>query len=84
MEQGGLQPEQGRPPVGVRRDAKPLGGDAVPGVAAMVPASPTPLTPSGLTGDGVSVWWISGAGTSVAYGIRKSMKLALSSWPVSS
>ena len=29
------------------------------GVEPMVPASPTPLTPSGLTGEGVQVWALS-------------------------
>ena len=51
----------------------------------MTPASPAPLMPSGLSGDGVSRWSISiRAGTSVTYGIRKSMNDALSSCPDSS
>jgi hypothetical protein len=54
---------------------------AAPG---MVPASPAPLMPSGLSGDGVSRWSISTLGTSEAYGIRKSMNDAFSSWPFSS
>jgi hypothetical protein len=54
---------------------------AAPG---MVPASPAPLMPSGLSGDGVSRWSISTFGTSEAYGIRKSMNEAFSSWPFSS
>ncbi len=29
------------------------------GDAPMVPASPTPFTPSGFTGDGVTVWLLS-------------------------
>jgi hypothetical protein len=29
---------------------------AIAGVEPIVPASPTPLAPSGLTGEGVSVW----------------------------
>src|SRR5260370_10575103 len=29
------------------------------GEQPMVPASPTPLTPSGFTGEGVHVWWLS-------------------------
>ena len=40
--------------------------------------------PSGLSGDGVSRWSVSTLGTSEAYGIRKSMNEALSSWPFSS
>jgi hypothetical protein len=40
--------------------------------------------PSGLSGDGVSRWSVSTVGTSEAYGIRKSMKEALRSWPCSS
>ena len=38
------------------------------GEAAIVPASPTPLTPSVLTGDGVSVRSVSNDGTSAALG----------------
>ena len=57
---------------------------AIAAATGIVPASPTPLTPSALLGDGVSVWNSDGSGTSVAYGIRKSMKLAFSSWPWSS
>jgi hypothetical protein len=49
---------------------------AIAAGTAIVPASPTPLTPSALLGDGVSMWMSSGSGTSVAYGMRKSMKLA--------
>ena len=51
----------------------------------ITPASPAPLMPSGFSGDGVSRWSISiEVGTSVTYGIRKSMNDALSSWPDSS
>ena len=37
-------------------------------LAAIVPASPTPLTPSELTGDGVSVRSVSKLGSSAALG----------------
>ena len=37
-------------------------------LAAIVPASPTPLTPSELTGDGVSVRSVSNDGSSAALG----------------
>jgi hypothetical protein len=41
--------------------------------------------PSGLSGEGVSRWSISiVSGTSVAYGMRKSMKEAFCSWPSAS
>ena len=40
----------------------------IAGLAAIVPASPTPLTPSELTGDGVSVRSVSKLGTSAALG----------------
>jgi hypothetical protein len=40
------------------------------GVEAMVPASPTPLTPSGLLVDGVSVRPVSKCGRSGAAGTR--------------
>ena len=40
----------------------------IAGLAAIVPASPTPLTPSELTGDGVSVRSVSNDGTSAALG----------------
>ncbi|MFC6935369.1 hypothetical protein ACFQHO_37055 [Actinomadura yumaensis] len=55
--------------------------DAITADTGITPASPAPLMPSGLSGDGVSRWSISTAGTSVAYGIRKSMNEALRSWP---
>jgi hypothetical protein len=42
----------------------------------LVPASPTPLMPSSLLGEGVSMCSSSGSGTSVAYGMRKSAKEA--------
>src|SRR5262249_36491969 len=54
---------------------------AAPGIT---PASPAPLMPSGFSGDGVSRWSISTTGTSEAYGIRKSMNEAFSSWPAPS
>ena len=38
------------------------------GEAAIVPASPIPLTPSEFTGDGVSVRSVSNDGTSAAVG----------------
>src|SRR5580658_5864600 len=38
--------------------------------AGMTPSSPTPLTPSGLRGDGVSLYRVSIFGTSVAVGSR--------------
>ena len=38
------------------------------GEAAIVPASPTPLTPSELTGEGVTVRSVSNEGTSAAVG----------------
>src|SRR6516225_9964736 len=38
------------------------------GEQPMVPASPTPLTPSGLTGDGVTVWLLSIHGIMCARG----------------
>src|ERR1700738_640879 len=47
----------------------------------ITPASPAPLIPSGFSGDGVSMWSISIAGISVAYGIRNSMNDALRSCP---
>ena len=53
------------------------------GVAAIVPASPMPFTPSGLTGDGVTVRssWIDGR--SAADGIWYSTSDAVCSWPSS-
>jgi hypothetical protein len=54
---------------------------AWPGIT---PASPTPLTPNGFSGDGEVRWSVSTVGTSDAYGIRKSMKDALTSCPASS
>src|SRR5262249_25274448 len=38
------------------------------GEQPIAPASPTPLTPSGFTGEGVSVWLVSICGTMVALG----------------
>ena len=58
--------------------------EAITADTGMVPASPAPLIPSGLSGLGVSRWSVSTCGTSEAYGMRKSMKDALSSWPDSS
>ena len=40
------------------------------GVAAIVPASPIPYTPSGFVGDGVTVRCVSMCGTSAADGTR--------------
>ena len=40
------------------------------GAAPIVPASPMPLTPSGLVGDGVTVWPSVSDGTSLAAGTR--------------
>ena len=40
----------------------------IAGEAAIVPASPTPLTPSELTGEGVSVRSVSNDGSSAAVG----------------
>ena len=40
------------------------------GAAPMVPASPMPFTPSGLVGDGVTVWSVVIGGTSRAAGTR--------------
>src|SRR2546428_2519127 len=40
----------------------------IAGVAPIVPASPTPLTPSGFTGEGVSVRSVSNHGTCEALG----------------
>jgi hypothetical protein len=40
------------------------------GAAPMVPASPMPFTPSGLVGEGVTVWSVTIDGTSEAAGIR--------------
>lgn len=54
------------------------------GVAAMVPASPMPLTPSGLTGDGVQVKCDSNDGSSAAVGTAYSISEALTGWPFSS
>ena len=39
------------------------------GAAAIVLASPTPFTPSGFDGDGVSVWCTSIGGSIVLFGI---------------
>lgn len=58
--------------------------EAITCATGIVPASPTPLMPSGLSGDGVSWCRISMFGISVAYGMRKSMNPALRSDPSSS
>ena len=50
----------------------------------MAPASPTPLMPSALSGEGVSVWPIVMSGISTAVGIRKSMNVVVSGCPLSS
>ena len=42
----------------------------ITGVAAMVPASPMPLTPNGLVGLGVTVWSSLRLGISAAVGTR--------------
>src|ERR1043166_4962002 len=64
-------------PAGVRGSSlwgRPSGASASPpaftrhAAEAMVPASPIPLTPSGLTGDGVSRWSVSIAGIWLALG----------------
>src|SRR5215213_228007 len=73
--------------IGMRSTKNPSASEmaaARTAAAGMVPASPAPLMPRGLSGDGVSRWSISTLGTSEAYGIRKSMNEALSSWPLSS
>jgi hypothetical protein len=59
---------------GMSSDSTPSGlsasstAAATAGVAAIVPASPMPLTPSELVGDGVSVRSVSKRGTSAAVG----------------
>ena len=53
----------------------------IAGVAAIVPASPTPLTPSELTGDGVSVRSVSKLGSSAAVGSAYSTNVPVTSWP---
>src|SRR5262249_18141960 len=47
----------------------------------MQPASPTPLAPSGLRGEGVQVFSISTCGTSSARGIAYSIRVPVTSWP---
>ena len=54
------------------------------GVAAIVPASPMPFTPSGFVGLGVTVWSSSKLGISAADGTRYSRSDALSGLPCSS
>jgi len=48
------------------------------------PAGTTRWLLEGLSGDGVSRWSISMYGSSLAYGMRKSMNEAFTSWPDSS
>src|SRR5262249_10186739 len=52
--------------------------------AGIVPTSPAPLAPSGLSGDGVCLNSVSIAGTSTAPGSRYSAKLVVSGWPPAS
>ena len=52
-------------------------------IAAMVPASPMPLTPSGLDGDGVTVRSSSMDGRSAADGIPYSTSVGVRSCPSS-
>ena len=73
--------------IGIRSIRKPSASSMAEAITAwpgITPASPTPLTPNGFSGDGDVRWSVSTVGTSDAYGIRKSMKDALSSWPDSS
>src|SRR5215470_5008003 len=49
-------------------------------IDAMVPPSPAPFRPSGLTGEAVSVWRIVIGGMSVAVGNRYSAKLVVCGW----
>src|SRR5262249_31285646 len=75
---------------GISRTRTPNGPSASSTASAtsagtgIAPASPTPLTPSGFRGDGVSRWTTVMSGISAAVGIRKSTKLPARSWPVSS
>jgi hypothetical protein len=55
--------------IGMRSIGMPIASEIALAIAAatgIVPASPTPLTPSALLGDGVSVWCSDGSGSSVA------------------
>ena len=54
---------------------------ATAAVDAIAPASPAPFTPSGLTGDGVTVRSSSNAGSWSAFGTAYSMSDAVRSWP---
>src|SRR5262249_48962746 len=54
------------------------------GEQPIVPASPTPLTPSGFTGDGVTVWLLSIQGIMDALAIAYSMSSRVTSCPLSS
>ena len=55
--------------IGIRSIGTPSASETALAIApatGIVPASPTPLTPSTLLGDGVSVWNSAGSGSSVA------------------
>src|SRR6185437_3782348 len=52
--------------------------------AGIVPTSPAPLAPSGLSGDGVCLNSVSITGTSVAPGSRYSAKVVVIGWPPAS
>ena len=54
------------------------------GAAPMVPASPMPLTPMALVGEGVTVWSVVMAGTSEAAGTRYSVSVLVLRLPSSS
>src|ERR1051325_546939 len=60
--------------IGISRCVTPYGDNAsttaftIAGVAPIVPASPTPFTPSGFTGEGVSVRSVSNHGICEAFG----------------
>ncbi len=73
--------------IGIEVMAKPSASEmaeAMTALTGMQPASPAPLIPNGFSGDGVCRWSVSMCGISDAYGMRKSMNDALSSWPDSS
>ena len=54
------------------------------GVLPTVADSPMPLAPSGLSGDGVSVWATSNCGNSAALGMPYSARVDVSGLPSSS
>src|SRR5439155_7809726 len=55
---------------------------AISGCTGMMPPSPAPFAPSGLSGDGDSGCWIANvAGASVAVASAYSMSVAVRSWP---